>query len=144
MFGNRWCWYFGSFGQMFPNLLSGDLQITNCRSLKPGAWHIVSCLQKQGAWCVYMSTQYILCTHADPWVLQSLLGSDSLGWVDSQHLVDQVFSLRGHRVPLWGGKLKHIHTHACPHYSTPYNSMSDFWSDNSDRLTSYAPALICW
>lgn len=50
------------------------------------------------------------CTYADPWVLQSLLGSDSLGGVDSQHLVDQIFSLRSHRVPLWGGKLK---THPC-------------------------------
>lgn len=55
------------------------------------------------------------CTYADPWVLKSLLGSDSLGWVDSQHLVDQIFSLRSHRVPLWGRKLKRIHTHAFPH-----------------------------
>lgn len=60
-----------------------------------------------------------MCTYADPWVLQSLLGSDSLGWVDSQHLVDQIFSLGSHRVPLWGRKLKRIHTHAFPHiYST--------------------------
>lgn len=56
-----------------------------------------------------------ICTYADPWVLQSLLGSDSFGWVDSQHLVDEIFSLRSHRVPLWGGKLKSIHTHTCPH-----------------------------
>lgn len=45
-------------------------------------------------------------TYADPWVLQSLLGGDSLGWVDRQHLVDQIFSLRSHRVPLRGGELK--------------------------------------
>ena len=52
-------------------------------------------------------------TYADPWVLQSLLSGDSLGWVDSQHLVDQIFSLRSHRVPFWGGKLNtptHSHT----------------------------------
>lgn len=53
-------------------------------------------------------------TYADPWVLQSLLGCDSLGWVDSQHLVDQIFSLRSHRVPLRGGELKDTHTHAFP------------------------------
>lgn len=46
------------------------------------------------------------CTHTDPRVFQSLLGRDSFGWVDGQHLVDQVFGLRSHRVPLWGGKLQ--------------------------------------
>lgn len=44
-------------------------------------------------------------THADPWVFQSLLRRDSLGWIDGQHLIDEVFGFRGNRVPFWGGKL---------------------------------------
>lgn len=45
-------------------------------------------------------------THADPRVFQSLLGRDSLGWIDGQHLIDEVFGLRGDRVPLWRGELQ--------------------------------------
>lgn len=56
-------------------------------------------------------TQVSECTYADPWVLQRLLGCDSFSWVDGQHLVDQIFRLRSHRVPLWGRKLKR-NTHA--------------------------------
>lgn len=52
-------------------------------------------------------------THTDPRVLQSLLGSDSLSRVNSQHLVDEIFGLWSHRVPLWGGKLNP--TRARPH-----------------------------
>lgn len=44
-------------------------------------------------------------TYADPWVLEGLLSSDPLGWVDGQHLVDQVFGLGGDCVPLRGGEL---------------------------------------
>lgn len=45
-------------------------------------------------------------THEDPRVFQSLLGHDSLGWIDGQHLIDEVFGFRGDRVPLWRGELK--------------------------------------
>ncbi len=45
-------------------------------------------------------------TYADPWVLEGLLSGDPLGWVDGQHLVNQVFGLWGDCVPLWGRKLK--------------------------------------
>lgn len=45
-------------------------------------------------------------TYADPRVLESLLGGNSLGRVDGQHLVDQVLGLGGHCVPLRGGELK--------------------------------------
>lgn len=45
-------------------------------------------------------------THADPRVFQSLLSRDSLGWIDSQHLIDEVFGFRGDRVPLWRGELE--------------------------------------
>ncbi len=45
-------------------------------------------------------------TYADPWVFEGLLSSDSLGWVNSQHLVDQVLCLWSHCVPLWGWKLR--------------------------------------
>lgn len=45
-------------------------------------------------------------TYADPWVLEGLLSSDPLGWVDRQHLVDQVFGLWGDCVPLWGWELE--------------------------------------
>ena len=39
-------------------------------------------------------------TYADPWVFEGLLRGDPLGWVDGQHLVDQVLGFGGHRVPL--------------------------------------------
>lgn len=45
-------------------------------------------------------------TYADPWVLEGLLSSDPLGWVDRQHLVNQVFGLWGDCVPLWGWELE--------------------------------------
>lgn len=45
-------------------------------------------------------------TYADPWVFEGLLSSDPLGWVDGQHLVDQVFGLWGDCIPLWGRELK--------------------------------------
>ena len=38
-------------------------------------------------------------TYADPWVLQSIRGCDSLGRVDSQHAVDQVLGFGCHCVP---------------------------------------------
>ena len=47
-------------------------------------------------------------TYADPWVFEGLLRGDPLGWVDGQHLVDQVLGLRGHRVPLGGWKLQEV------------------------------------
>lgn len=48
-------------------------------------------------------------TYADPWVLQGLLSRDPLGWVDGQHLVDQVFGLWGDGVPLRGRELEQQH-----------------------------------
>lgn len=45
-------------------------------------------------------------TYADPGVLEGLLGYDPLGWIDCQHLVDQVFGLWSHCVPLWRRKLR--------------------------------------
>ena len=45
-------------------------------------------------------------TYADPGVLESLSGGDSLRGVDSQHLIDQVFGIWGHCVPFRRGKLK--------------------------------------
>lgn len=45
-------------------------------------------------------------TYADPWVLEGLLSSDPLGWVDGQHLVDKVLSLWGDCVPLWRRELQ--------------------------------------
>lgn len=62
------------------------------------------------------------CTHADPGVLESLLGCDSLGRVDRQHLVDEILCFRSHRVPLGGGKLKPQHTHT--HTDVPTQRMS--------------------
>jgi len=44
-------------------------------------------------------------TYADPGVFEGLVGSDSLGWVNGQHLVDQVFCLWSHCVPLRGWEL---------------------------------------
>lgn len=40
-------------------------------------------------------------TYADPRMLERLISSDSLRWVDGQHLVDEVFGLWGNGVPLW-------------------------------------------
>lgn len=54
-------------------------------------------------WCVLV---FCANTHADPRVFQSLLRRDSLGWIDGQHLIDEVFGFRGDRVPLWRGELE--------------------------------------
>lgn len=45
-------------------------------------------------------------TYADPWVLQGLMGRDTLGGVDGQHLVDEVFGFRSYGVPLRGWELR--------------------------------------
>lgn len=45
-------------------------------------------------------------TYADPGVLDGLVGSDPLGRVNCQHLIDQILGLGGHCVPLWRRKLK--------------------------------------
>ena len=37
--------------------------------------------------------------YADPWVFEGFGGRDALGGVDSQHLIDQIFGVRCHRVP---------------------------------------------
>lgn len=84
------------------------------------------CRRKQGAWNID-NRLLVVYTYADPWVLQRLLGSDSLGRVDSKHLVDQIFSLRGHGVPLRGRELKRIRSHAFPH--THIQPMSDTMPD---------------
>lgn len=47
-------------------------------------------------------------TYADPRVFEGLFGSDSLGWVNGQHLVDQVLCLWSHCVPLWGRELRNM------------------------------------
>lgn len=86
---------FGSLAQMFKNLLLEDFFFND--KLKEYENRM-------------RGVKLDVCTYADPWVLQSLLGSDSLGRVDCQHLVDQIFSLRSHSVPLWGGKLKRKQT----------------------------------
>lgn len=44
-------------------------------------------------------------TYADPGVFECIGGRHSLGRVNGQHLIDQVFGLGGHCVPLWRGKL---------------------------------------
>lgn len=44
-------------------------------------------------------------TYADPGVFEGVCGSDSLGWINGQHLVDQVFGLWSHCVPLRGREL---------------------------------------
>lgn len=41
-------------------------------------------------------------SYTNPWVLQGLWSIDSLGWVDGQHAVDEVFGLWCHSIPLWG------------------------------------------
>lgn len=45
-------------------------------------------------------------TYADPGVFEGLFGSDSLGRVNGQHLVDEVLCLWSHCVPLWGWELR--------------------------------------
>lgn len=45
-------------------------------------------------------------THRDPWVFESLGRCDAFGWIYGQHLIDQIFSLWGHCVPLRRWKLQ--------------------------------------
>lgn len=45
-------------------------------------------------------------TYTDPGVLQRFRCCDTFRWVDGEHLIDEVFCFRSHRIPLWGGKLK--------------------------------------
>ena len=45
-------------------------------------------------------------TYTDPGVLEGVGGGDSLGGVDGQHAVDQVFGFWGDRVPFWRRILK--------------------------------------
>lgn len=47
-----------------------------------------------------MQTMALCDTYADPGVFEGVCGSDSLGRVDGEHLVDQVFGFWGHGVPL--------------------------------------------
>lgn len=58
-------------------------------------------------------------TYADPGVFECICGSDSLGWINGQHLVDQVFGLWSHRVPLWGWELLEERRHKIFFYSVP-------------------------
>lgn len=46
------------------------------------------------------SSDWMWDTYADPGVFKSICSSHSLSWIDGQHLVDQVFGLWSHRVPL--------------------------------------------
>lgn len=39
--------------------------------------------------------------HRDPWVLESLSGRDAFGWVDGQHLIDQILGFWSDGVPFW-------------------------------------------
>lgn len=44
-------------------------------------------------------------TYADPGMFECVRGGHPLGRIDGQHLVDQVFGLWSHCVPLRGGEL---------------------------------------
>lgn len=39
--------------------------------------------------------------HRDPGVLEGLSGRDAFGWVDGQHLIDQILGFWGNGVPFW-------------------------------------------
>lgn len=55
-------------------------------------------------------------THRDPWVLEGLGCCDPFGWIDGQHLVNEIFGFRSHRVPLGRGKLgRGEEVDSCPH-----------------------------
>jgi hypothetical protein len=64
-------------------------------------------------------------TYRYPWVLESLECGDSLVWVHSQHLIDQVFGLRCDCVPLglWilseEKKRKEDHKHSGEKFEQP-------------------------
>lgn len=45
-------------------------------------------------------------TYANPGMFKGLFSSYSLGWVNGQHLIDQILCLWGHCVPLWGWELR--------------------------------------
>lgn len=62
---------------------------------------------------IYLRTRIIVLggwvnTYADPRMFEGLFSSDSLGWVNGQHLIDQVLSLWSHCVPLGGWELRKI------------------------------------
>lgn len=56
-------------------------------------------------WEVEETGSVVCDAYADPGMLESICSSDSLSWVNGQHLVDQVFGLSSHCVPLWRGEL---------------------------------------
>lgn len=47
----------------------------------------------------------ICATYADPGMFEGLGGGDAFTGVDGEHLVDQIFGLGSHGVPLRGRKL---------------------------------------
>lgn len=44
-------------------------------------------------------------SHRDPGMFERLGSCDAFGRVDGQHLIDEIFGFRSHRVPLRGRKL---------------------------------------
>lgn len=59
-------------------------------------------------------------TYTDPGVLQRFRCCDTFRWVDGEHLIDEVFCFRSHRIPLWGGKLKKKTTYVYIVLHNPY------------------------
>lgn len=51
------------------------------------------------------SQQLMSDSHRDPGVFERLGRRDPFGWIDGQHLVDEVFGFGSHRVPLGRRKL---------------------------------------
>lgn len=47
----------------------------------------------------------IIETHRDPGVFERLGRCDPFGRIDGQHLINEIFGFRSHRVPLRRGKL---------------------------------------
>ena len=80
-------------------------------------------------------------TYADPWVFEGLFGSDSLGWVYGQHLVDQVLCLWSHCVPLWGGELKKMEKKVS--VTAGKNEGEEGRLDNACVLMDWLKACIC-
>lgn len=49
---------------------------------------------------------YVTESHRDPGVFERLSCCDPFGWIDGQHLINEIFGFRSHCVPLRRGKLR--------------------------------------
>ena len=76
-------------------------------------------------------------TYADPWVFEGLLRGDPLGWVDGQHLVDQVLGFGGHRVPLRRWELQR-------QTERESDRQTDRPTDSQTSFTSYIGTPTCF